>query len=71
MGVYGALIAALVVWLYGAVSRAQSCVGDCPPPNLQVSINELVLGVNIALGKSPLTSCPSYDDDGSHDVGVA
>jgi hypothetical protein len=71
MGVYGALIAALVVLLYGAVSQAQSCVGDCPPINLQVSINELVLGVNIALGKSTLASCPSYDDDGSDDVGVA
>lgn len=70
-GKYGAPIAALVVLLYGAVSSAQSCVGDCPPANVQVSISELVLGVNIALGKSTLANCPSYDDDGSDDVGVA
>lgn len=66
-----ALIAALVVFLYGAAAQAQSCVGDCPPTNMQVSVSELVLGVNIALGTGALASCPSYDDDGSHDVGVA
>lgn len=63
---YAWLIAAT---LYGSNAAAQ-CLGDCPPPNVQVAINELILGVNIALGSSGLDACPSYDANGNQAVGV-
>jgi hypothetical protein len=50
---------------------AQICVGDCPPPDGQVAVNELVLGVNIALGASSIGACPSYDVNGDGTVSVA
>ncbi|MDX2171150.1 MAG: hypothetical protein SF182_29040 [Deltaproteobacteria bacterium] len=37
-----------------------SCVGDCNGDG-QVAINELITGVNIALGSSPVSACPSFD----------
>ena len=46
------------------------CVGDCNGDR-QVSINELVLGVNIALGVSPVSACPAFDPDNSGMVSVA
>ena len=36
------------------------CVGDCEG-NGMVAINELVLGVNIALGSAPIGDCPAFD----------
>ena len=36
-----------------STGQAQDCVGDCDGDG-QVSINELVLGVNIALGSLPV-----------------
>jgi hypothetical protein len=36
------------------------CVGDCNG-NGMVEINELIIGVNIALGSAPLSMCPSFD----------
>ena len=47
------------------------CVGDCPPPDGRVAVNELVLGVNIALGGTVLGACPSYDVNGDGRVDVA
>jgi hypothetical protein len=52
------------------VDGVETCVGDCPPTDQQVSVNELVLGVNIALGNTPLDACPSYDVNGNGAVGV-
>lgn len=46
------------------------CIGDCPPPDEQVAVNELVLGVNIALGGAALDACPDYDANASGGVGV-
>ncbi len=37
-----------------------SCVGDCNGGG-SVTIDELIRGVNIALGTSPLSSCPNLD----------
>ena len=36
------------------------CVGDCNG-NGMVEINELIIGVNIALGSAPLSNCSSFD----------
>ncbi|MEO8604005.1 MAG: hypothetical protein ABI629_15625 [bacterium] len=35
-----------------------------------VAINELITGVNIALGTTPLAQCPSFDADGNGEVGI-
>jgi hypothetical protein len=35
-----------------------------------VAVNELILGVNIALGKSPLSQCPSFDRNGDGDLAI-
>jgi hypothetical protein len=43
------------------------CVGDCDG-NGRVTVNELVLGVQIALGEQPLSRCPSFDPSGSGKV---
>lgn len=56
--------------VYGSAACAQSCVGDCPPADAHVAVNELVLGVNIALGGAVLNACPSYDTNGDGAVGV-
>jgi hypothetical protein len=46
------------------------CVGDCNGTG-SVTINELILGVNIALGLRPITDCPAFDTDFSGSVSVA
>jgi hypothetical protein len=46
------------------------CVGDCDASN-GVGINELVTGVNIALGAADVSRCPSFDRDDSGDVEIA
>lgn len=40
---------------------AQTCVGDCNGDG-SVEINELIVGVNIALGALPIAECPSFDN---------
>jgi hypothetical protein len=46
-----------------------ACVGDCNS-NGEVAINELITGVNIALGRLPVDRCPSFDidDDGGIEI---
>ncbi|OFV87896.1 MAG: hypothetical protein A3J75_05420 [Acidobacteria bacterium RBG_16_68_9] len=43
------------------------CTGDCND-NHAIEINELVLGVGIALEANPLTACPAFDHDGDERV---
>lgn len=61
-----------VVWavtvLSTAVGSAQACIGDCDGDGT-VAVNELVLGVNLALGTAPLSSCPALAA-GSGSVGI-
>lgn len=46
-----------------------SCAGDCDGSG-DVTVNELILMVNIALENSPLSSCLVGDADGSGDITV-
>lgn len=65
-----ALVALAAAWLFNAsTAPAQTCVGDCNGDNM-VAINELIIGVNIALGTTPLSECPSYDIDGNSTIGI-
>lgn len=49
--------------------RGQSCPGDCDQDG-SVTVDELVAGVNIALGLSALEECASFDRDGDGEVTV-
>ncbi len=59
---------ALGVVLASAPAHAQ-CVGDCNNDGM-VLVNELVLGVNIALGSQPVGACPAFAN-GQGEVNVA
>lgn len=63
---------AAALMICGLIGRAEAgavCVGDCNGDGM-VAINELILGVNIAQGSTPLSECPSFDADGSGTVGI-
>jgi ELWxxDGT repeat protein len=53
-----------------AIRRAPSCAGDCNGDG-QVTVDELVRGVGIALGTTPLSTCASVDRDGDGAVSIA
>jgi hypothetical protein len=61
--------AALIVPWLATTAQSQECVGDCDM-NGVVAINELIIGVNIALLTQPLSNCPSFDsnDNGTVDI---
>jgi YVTN family beta-propeller protein len=63
------LAALLAVTLALPVSARAACVGDCNG-DLVITVNELVTGVNIALGNSPITVCPVFDIDNTHAVEI-
>lgn len=67
-GIHTALGVAALVGVLGATAQAQ-CVGDCDGGN-SVAINELVTGVNIALGSGDLSTCPSFDANDSGSVEI-
>jgi len=46
-----------------------ACTGDCDA-NQMVAINELITGVNIALGNQAVTVCPAFDPNRSGDVTI-
>jgi hypothetical protein len=46
-----------------------ACAGDCNGDGA-VAINELITGVNIALGSAPISSCPSFDGNGDGNVAI-
>jgi DNA-binding beta-propeller fold protein YncE len=45
------------------------CVGDCNR-DASVTIDELIIGVNVAQGMQPLSTCPSFDQNGDGEVTV-
>ena len=48
---------------------AGGCVGDCNGGG-EVTVDEIIKGVNIALGNAALDTCPLFDADGSGDVTI-
>jgi hypothetical protein len=56
--------ALLALALHVPSAGAQTCAGDCNTNN-EVTVNEVVILVNIDLGSAQLTSCPSGDIDGN------
>ena len=49
---------------------APTCAGDCNA-NGTVSINELVIGVAIALGNQPVSACPAFDANNDQHVTIS
>jgi len=49
-----------------ATAGVSACVGDCNGDG-SVTVDEIITGVNIALGVTPLSACPVFDgnDDGT------
>jgi len=52
-----------------SVTVTQSCPGDCGDVGV-VTVDELIVGVSMALGAQPLAACPSFDRDGDGAVTV-
>lgn len=53
----------------GATVALVTCSGDCDSSG-DVTVNELIMMVNIALNNAQLSSCPVGDADGSGDITV-
>ena len=63
------MVLAIAVWVGGSTPLWAQCAGDCDDGG-RVAVNELVLGVNIALSRVPVTSCASFDVNGDGRVAV-
>jgi hypothetical protein len=60
----------LGVLLVGATTApAADCPGDCTGSGM-VQVDELVIGIRIALGEAPLDDCSAMDSNGDHQVTV-
>ena len=62
-------LAATATATVGVPPTPGPCVGDCNN-NKIVAINELITGVNIALGSAPITQCSSFDTNGNSAVDI-
>lgn len=58
------LLGYLMLLASTASGATVACPGDCEMSGT-VTVDELLLGVNIALGPLPLVNCPSFDADGN------
>jgi hypothetical protein len=59
----------VAVLLSATSSLAVNCVGDCDGGG-SVTVNEMVVGVNIALDRLPVDACECFDRDGSTGVEI-
>ena len=69
-GIPPVVFAVLLLLLLLPVPAGAACVGDCGGDG-RVAVNELIVGVSIALGGSAMSACPSFDADGDAAVSVA
>ena len=60
---------ALAAWLCAAPADAQPCIGDCGNDG-EVTVDEVLTGLNIALGLREIDECEAMDADGSRSVTV-
>lgn len=63
-------VAVVTLFLAATVAQMPDCAGDCDGDG-QVSIDELIRGVRIALGEADVAECPAMDGDGDGRVSVA
>jgi hypothetical protein len=65
----GVWVAVATIALAAGAVTAQDLRGDCDGDGI-VTVDELVTGVNIALGNQPLSACPVFDGNGDGAVTV-
>jgi hypothetical protein len=58
-----------LVSLASVLAPGAACPGDCGGDGA-VSVDELIVGVRIALGEAPPSECSAFDRDGNGSVGV-
>jgi hypothetical protein len=63
------VLLALVLCAAFAVPASAVCVGDCGGDD-EVAVNELVIGVGLALGGGSIAACPSLDMNGDGEVAI-
>lgn len=68
-GALAALIIAALPHAHPAQAGSGACIGDCAGDG-QVTINDLILGVNIALGAPDVSACAALDADGNQAVTI-
>ncbi|HVN84491.1 MAG TPA: DUF3604 domain-containing protein [Candidatus Binatia bacterium] len=61
-GTFRSVAVAAIVAAFGAARPAHGCVGDCDGDD-RVTVDELVAGVNVALGSASLPTCLLLDDN--------
>ncbi|HVN84108.1 MAG TPA: matrixin family metalloprotease [Candidatus Binatia bacterium] len=64
-----AIVSTPTATVVGATATPGGCVGDCDGDH-KVSVDELVKGVNIALGNDVVASCEAFDSDHNDKVTV-
>jgi ELWxxDGT repeat protein len=57
------------LWALPLSALLPPCLGDCDGDGT-VTVDELLRGVNLALGSSPLSACPAFDLDGGGTVTI-
>jgi hypothetical protein len=65
----GLHLAAVATLLATAGAAQAQCAGDCNGDG-EVTINELIVGVNIALGSAEVSACPAFDRDADGTVAI-
>lgn len=64
------IFGAFAIGLATPTARAADCVGDCDG-NQAVTVDDLVKGVNVALGATAVDTCAALDADGDGTVSIA
>ncbi|HSQ00263.1 MAG TPA: hypothetical protein VL049_23840, partial [Candidatus Dormibacteraeota bacterium] len=64
------LVLFATVFVARPAAAGVSCPGDCNGDQI-VKVDELVRGVNIALGQQAVDSCPAFDRNGDGQVTIA
>ena len=64
-----AMLSVLAGALLAPSASAQQCVGDCNS-DFEVTIDEVITGVNIGLEFTPLSACPAMDGDSNGSVEI-
>jgi hypothetical protein len=64
------LCSAAASWAPAALAGDVACVGDCNDDGI-VAVNEIITGVNIALGSAAIDVCPAFDRNGDERVDIS
>ena len=59
-----AILALTLVCAEASPAAAAPCVGDCSQDGA-ITVDEILIGVNVALGLTPMSTCPPFDADAS------